>query len=253
MRVLIIEDEQLSADDLADTIGRIDPSITVTHILNSVREAVRYFRQAPADIDLIFSDIQLGDGLSFEIFREVRPTQPVIFCTAFDAYAVEAFKNNGLDYVLKPFDDAAVAVALQKYRDLKAYFSPGAPDFCTLIELLGRQPSPAASILVYHKERILPIALSDIALFYIDLEVTRLITFDKKNYIVSQTLDQLEKVCGRRFFRTNRQYLLNRGVVTGASQYLPRKYTVDLSIEFPEAIVVGKTRTASFLAWLTQQ
>jgi two-component system response regulator LytT len=268
MNILIIEDELLSAEDLADTLRQIDPGISVVDTLQSVKEAIHYFQSPPRDIDLIFSDIQLGDGLSFEIFREARPLQPVIFCTAFDAYAIEAFRNNGLDYILKPFDNATVAGAIQKYRNWKSYFSPMQTDYVALIDRLGAQKPGVqkldaqktdtqkqeyTAILVYEKDRIVPVSMQDIALFYIDLEVTRLISFDKKRHIVSQTLDQLEKMCGRTFFRANRQYLLNRKAVTGALQYSPRKYSVDLAIEFPETIVIGKTRTSSFLDWLTQQ
>jgi two-component system response regulator LytT len=249
MNVLIIEDELLSAEDLADTIQQIDRGISVAGILHSVKEGIAYLR-APGEIDLIFSDIQLGDGLSFEIFREVRPMQPVIFCTAFDAYAIEAFKNNGLDYILKPFDNAAVAAAIQKYRDWKGFFQT---DYAALAGQLDMQRQEFTSILVYQKDKVLPILIQDIALFYIEMEVTRLFSFDKRSYIVSQTLDQLEKMCGEGFFRANRQYLVNRRAVMGAARYFSRKYAVDLSVEFPEPIVVGKTRTSSFLDWLTQQ
>jgi DNA-binding LytR/AlgR family response regulator len=258
MNILIIEDEPLSAEDLADTIRQIDPEISIAAMLQSVQESIGYLQLNP-EIDLIFSDIQLGDGLSFQIFSAIRPVQPVIFCTAFDAYALEAFRNNGLDYILKPFDKDTVAAAIHKYRHWKDYFAGGQtgngaqPDYSAFIDQLGVQKPGYTSILVYQKDRILPVSMQDIALFYIDLEVTRLVSFDKKRHIVTHTLDQLEKMCGKYFFRANRQYLLNRKAVAGASQHIPRKYLVDLTIDFPETIVVGKTRTSSFLDWLTQQ
>jgi len=253
MNVLIIEDELLSAEDLADTIRQIDGTILIRAMLQSVKESIEYFQSSPEPIDLIFSDIQLGDGLSFEIFREVRPTQPVIFCTAFDAYAIEAFKNNGLDYILKPFDNEAVAAALQKYRQWEQYFAPAAADYAVLIDRMGRPQQAYTSILVYHKDKILSINLQDIALFYIETEVMRLFSFDKQTYVVTQTMDQLEKMCGETFFRANRQYLVNRKAVKGAAQYFSRKYVVELAIDFAETIVIGKTRTSSFLKWLTEQ
>lgn len=252
MNILIIEDEPLSAEDLADTIRQIDPGISIVGMLQSVQESIAFLQLNP-EIDLIFSDIQLGDGLSFQIFSAIRPVQPVIFCTAFDAYALEAFRNNGLDYILKPFDRETVAAAIRKYRHWKDYFSPARPDYSALIDRLGMQKPGYTSILVYQKDRILPVNMQDIALFYIDLEVTRLVSFDKKTHIVTHTLDQLEKMCGKHWFRANRQYLLHRKAVAGASQHIPRKYLVDLTIDFPQTIVVGKTRTSSFLDWLTQQ
>ena len=251
MQVLIIEDELLSAEDLADTLRQLSTDISIVGILHSVKEAIQYL-QSPPEIDLIFSDIQLGDGLSFEIFREVHLTQPVVFCTAFDAYAIEAFKNNGIDYILKPFDNAAVANALAKYRQWKQYFSLVSVDYSALMEkLITRKPEYTA-VLVYQKDKIMPVSLPDIALFYIEHE-TRLFTFDKRSHVVTYTLDQLEKMCGETFFRVNRQYLVNRKAVEGAVQYSPRKFVVDLTHHFPETIGVSKTRTSTFLAWLTQQ
>jgi len=122
MNIVIIEDELMSADDLADILKQIDPSITVCGIFPSVKKATAYLKTAPA-VDLIFSDIQLGDGLSFEIFKEVKINTPVIFCTAYDEYALEAFKANGIDYILKPFTTETLSDALQKYRQLKEVFS----------------------------------------------------------------------------------------------------------------------------------
>jgi DNA-binding LytR/AlgR family response regulator len=252
MNVLIIEDEILSAEDLSDTLTQISTDLQVTAILHSVKESIEYLRSAPA-IDLIFSDIQLGDGLSFEIFRELDLDVPIIFCTAFDEYAIEAFKNNGIDYILKPFTATTVADALKKYHQLKKYFTPHNINYHTLIDALsGHTRQSNSSILVYQKDKIFPVRMEDIALFYIDHETTRLLCFDKKIFIVSQTLDQLEKTSGYRFFRTNRQYLVNRKAITGAEHYFSRKYVVNLSVPFPETVTVSKTRTAAFLSWLTQ-
>lgn len=252
MEVLIIEDEILSAEDLSDTLMQIDAAMQVKAILHSVKESIEYLRAAPS-VDLIFSDIQLGDGLSFEIFRELELDVPIIFCTAFDEYAIEAFKNNGIDYILKPFTGATVADALKKYHQLKNYFTPRNINYHTLIDVLAshnRQQN--SSILVYQKDKVFPVRLEDIALFYIDHEMTRLLCFNGKIFIVNQTLDQLEKTCGSLFFRTNRQFLVNRKAITDAEHYFSRKYVVNLSVPFPETITVSKTRTAAFLSWLTQ-
>src|SRR5882762_11416091 len=102
MNIVIIEDEILTAEDLADIIGQIDKDIRITAVLNSVEASIRYFSE-PRSTDLVFSDIQLGDGLSFEIFRSVRIGAPIIFCTAYDEYALQAIRSNGIEYILKPF------------------------------------------------------------------------------------------------------------------------------------------------------
>ncbi|HEX9509512.1 MAG TPA: LytTR family DNA-binding domain-containing protein [Puia sp.] len=252
MNVVIIEDEILSGEDLAYMIGQINADITILAHLRSVKESIAYLK-GRTDVDLIFSDIQLGDGLSFEIFRSVRTEAPIIFCTAFNEYAVEAFKTNSIDYILKPFDNKAVAAAINKYYQLKKYFAPTAVDYDSLIHILAGRRRELSSILVYYKDKVLPINLDEIALFYIDKETTRLLSFSKKIFIVDQTLDQLEHSCGDDFFRVNRQYLVNRRAVTDATHYFPRKYVVNISLDFKEAIVVSKNRTSDFLKWLTKK
>jgi DNA-binding LytR/AlgR family response regulator len=249
MKILIIEDEIISAEDLADIIVKIDPSFTIAALIYSVKEAIQYL-SVHKDIELIFSDIELGDGLSFEIFKSVSVNIPIIFCTAYDQYAIEAFKTNGIDYILKPFDTQSIVNAIHKYRQFKKYFSP--IDYTKLLEqLTGNQPGVSNSILVYQKEKILPIRLDDIALFYIERETTHLLCFNKTTYTITQTLDELEKTGKGRFFRTNRQYLVNRSAVTDAAAYFHRKYIVNLSVSFPEKIMVSKNRVTDFLTWLT--
>ena len=115
MKIVIIEDEKLTADDLADTILKVSPGVQIVARLSSVKDAIIWFRKNKQP-DLIFSDIQLGDGLCFEIFRKQSVTTPVIFCTAFDEYALAAFKANGIDYILKPYDEQTIASALTRYN-----------------------------------------------------------------------------------------------------------------------------------------
>jgi len=123
MNVIIIEDEVFSAEDLAGIIHEMNENIIVLAMLYSVKESIAFLK-GRTDVDLIFSDIQLGDGLSFEIFKEVKIEAPIIFCTAFNEYALEAFKTNSIDYILKPFENKAVIQAINKYYQLKKYFSP---------------------------------------------------------------------------------------------------------------------------------
>lgn len=252
MNVVIIEDEILSGEDLADMIGQMKEDITILAMLRSVKESIAYLK-GRTDVDLIFSDIQLGDGLSFEIFRSIGIEAPIIFCTAFNEYAVEAFKTNSIDYILKPFDSNAVAAAINKYYQLKKHFSPTAIDYDSLFRILAGSRKELSSVLVYYKDKILPVNLDEIALFYIDKEITHLLCFNRKSYVVDQPLDQLEKSCGDEFFRVNRQYLVNRRAVTDATHYFPRKYVVNITLDFKEAIVVSKNRTSAFLQWLVKK
>ena len=148
MNIIIIEDEGVVADELALNIKQLveEPADIVQ--LRSVKEAIAYFKKAEAP-DLIFSDIQLGDGLSFEIFVEAPITVPVIFCTAYDEYALDAFKANGIDYILKPFTIQTLGSALEKYRQLKKIFSAEqTPQYSALMQLLvNREIQTATSVL----------------------------------------------------------------------------------------------------------
>ena len=250
MRIVIIEDEKLTADDLGENIAEIDPSIQVIAKLNSVKNASAWFKKNKHP-DLIFSDIQLGDGLSFEIFKNQKITTPVIFCTAYDEYALDAFRANGIDYILKPFDRATIAGALSRYRELEQRFAWNNEQLGNILRIFENRNVRRASILVYFKDKILPVRLENIALFYIENEVTHLITFDGKGYTVNKTLDELEKVSGPDFFRANRQYLVRREAVRDASQYFARSLSVSLNIPFNGTIKVNKVKVTEFLNWLS--
>ena len=250
MKIAIIEDEKWTAEDLAETIIQAEPESQIIAILQSVKEAISYFK-SNASPDVIFSDIQLGDGLSFEIFSAVSLTTPVIFCTAFDEYALNAFKANGIDYLLKPFTLASVQASLVKFHTLR---NSGLNQnyFQSVIKEITSQYQPKQSaILVYYKDVILPVKIDEIALFYVENEITHLLTFDSKIYYPKNNLDELEKVTGSDFFRANRKCLLNRKSVLNASSYLSRKLSVSISVPFQHIITVSKEKTPQFLSWLS--
>jgi two-component system, LytTR family, response regulator LytT len=252
MNIAIIEDEQLTAEDLAELIGSIDKDIRVIALLDSVKNATAFLRQAPA-VDLIFSDIQLGDGLSFEIFRTIPIQAPVIFCTAYDEYALDAIKSNGIEYILKPYTEQSICTAIDKYRRLKDHFKSGEPDYGKIIQAItGHKTAErkAGSILVYHRDKVLPVNLHEAAIFYIDNELTHLQCFDNRDFVLNQSLDELEELCGISFFRINRQHLVNRRAIQDANHIQHRKYIVNLSVRFKETLVVSKNRTSNFLEWL---
>lgn len=251
MKIVIIEDEQLAAEDLADKILKVDTGIQIVACLRSVKEAVSYF-EINEKPDLIFCDIQLGDGLSFEIFNKQPLTSPVIFCTAYDEYALKAFKANGIDYILKPFTRKTIEDSLNKFKALKNNFINNLTHFDTILELFeSRRNQAQVSVLVYQKDNIIPVKVDDIALFYIEHEVTHLITFEQKQYIISKSLEELEKITGSDFFRTNRQFFINRKAIKDASQYFTRKLSVNLIIPFSEKIFVSKEKSKDFLNWLS--
>jgi two-component system, LytTR family, response regulator LytT len=252
MTIVIIEDEHLTADHLAKTIVKANPEAQIIAKLRSVKEAVAWFKNNE-NPDLIFCDIQLGDGLSFEIFKSVSCSTPVIFCTAYDEYALNAFKVNSIDYIVKPFTPKTVASALSKYNDLKNNFAKKIIQYELILQLFeDRKNQMKGSVLVYHKDKILPLKTVEIALFYIENEITYLITFDHTKYSINKTLEELEKMTGDEFYRVNRQFLINRKAIKEASRYFARKLSVTLTIPFKETIVVNKVKVTDFLYWLSE-
>jgi two-component system response regulator LytT len=166
MQILIIEDEELTAEDLSDTLLAINPAIEIVGIFPSVKESVAFLKTKP-ELDLIFSDIQLEDGLSFEIYERVSVLTPIVFCTAYNEYALEAFKANGIDYVLKPFARKEIETALAKYENLQRNFTRGIQQIDKLHELYANQPLKKSTnaLLIYHKDQIIPIKFRDVAIF----------------------------------------------------------------------------------------
>ena len=250
LRVIIIEDEKYTAKDLADTLKKVDSNIEIVATLSSVEQAVNFFKKEK-EFDLIFSDIQLPDGLSFNIFKFVKIKVPVIFCTAFDKYALEAFDANGIDYLLKPFNKASVSKALDKYLALKLNFKTPETNLDKLINKLQQQMSRQSnSVIAYQGDKIVPVETNQIALFYLEDDYAFALTFDSQKHILTQSLEDLENLCGNGFFRANRQYLVNRKAIKDASRYLNRKILINLNVNYPEQILVGKLKITSFLQWL---
>lgn len=251
MRIAIIEDENISAKDLANTIRAIEPDAEIVAILGSVEDAAAFFMQNP-ELDLIFSDIELGDGLCFDIFEQFENKTPIIFCTAYEKYSLEAFKNAGIDYVLKPFNKLSIEKTLLKYKSLKEKLSKPRSDLDLVLSALkGKLYHSTPSVIVHQADKIIPVNGDDIALFYIDNMNTIAYTFNHSKYIVPQKLEALERLFAPAFFRANRQHLVNRKAVKDASQYFNRKLVINLTIAFSEQIVVGKLKAADFLKWLT--
>ncbi len=251
MKIVIIEDEELTAYDLADTILRIDKSAEIIAVLASVKESVTFFRKNSAP-DLIFCDIQLGDGLSFEIFRECTISAPVVFCTAYDEYALKAFKANGIDYILKPFSGKTIAEAIEHYKTLKNSFQNSDSPMERILELFeNRKQIKQNTLLVFHRDNIIPVKVDDIALFYIENEITRLVTFARKHHTINKSLEELETLTGNNFFRANRQFLINRNAIRDASHHFARKLAVTLTLPVNEKIIVSKEKVTLFLDWLS--
>jgi DNA-binding LytR/AlgR family response regulator len=249
MKVVVIEDETITADDLIENLLAVRPNYTVVKLLTSVAEARIYFKQQP-EIDIIFSDIQLGDGISFDIFKELTINTPIVFCTAYNTYALEAFKANGIDYILKPFSQAEIKKAVEKFELLT---NKNGVSINKLLNYLSDKQlkNNNMSLLVYQKDMIIPIDTNDIAIVQLLNGTVKLVLFNGDVYITTQSLDDIEKLNLPFFFRANRQFLLHRKIIKDALQYLNRKLLVRLIIHFDEQIFISKEKTPAFLAWLT--
>ena len=252
MKIVIIEDEKLTARNLSKTITTIEPDAEIVAILPSVEEAIDFLKDRK-DIDLIFSDIQLGDGLSFDIFKKTNNQTPIIFCTAFNEYALDAFKTVGIDYLLKPFSKVTVGKALEKFQQLKTRLATPENDVSKMLNLLKNQlnPNKTPSVIIQQGDKIIPLDGAKIALFYIEDDYVFAYTFDQKAHLLSQKLDVLEKTFAPTFFRANRQFLINRKAVKDASHGFNRKIIVNLTLPFKEQIVVGKLKITAFIEWLS--
>lgn len=250
MRILIIEDEPRAARELSALITGADDTLQVAAITDSVEQTLEWLDTHTAP-DLIFSDIQLADGISFEIFGQRNVTSPVIFCTAFDEYLMQAFDTNAVSYVLKPVTAEKVAKALHKFRQLKTAFQPEeqAPRLQQLLHQV-KQPYKTA-LLVHQQEKIIPVQVKDIAFFYLDKAIVHITTFNKQQYFITTSLDDIEAALEpASFYRANRQFLINRAAIANAERSFARKLVARLVVNTPESIVVSKAKASDFLQWL---
>ncbi|PZF71910.1 LytR/AlgR family response regulator transcription factor [Taibaiella soli] len=250
MNIIIVEDELKTAQSLEKIISGIRPEANVIGRYQSIEDTVSAL-SVKGMPNLIFMDVQLADGLCFEIFKLVEVTCPVVFCTAFDEYALKAFKNGGIDYVLKPFSKEDIEAAFKKVDELQNFFQQHkAPDLDGLLTQLNT-PKGKTSFLVFLNQKYKTIHIDDIAFFYIKHDGTWIATFDKQQYPINQSLDQLtQAVSTQQFYRLNRQYLVNFKAIKEIEPYFMRKLFVRLVIETPDKLLVNKEKSGSFLAWM---
>lgn len=252
MKVVIIEDEQLLANELQSLILDLRPDWSVLKIIHSVAEGVSFFKSCD-QFDLIFSDIQLGDGLSFQIFQQTNVDKPIIFCTAFNQYALEAFKHFGIDYLLKPFDLQSLLAAIQRLEKLQQQFT--APDLSSLFSRLTapKNELPEEALLVRHKDKIIPLTKDKIGLCHIRNGLVFITDMEQNRFPASETMDELEQKLGSGFYRVDRQHLVNRKAIRDVSQHLGRKLGLNLHFSYPEPLLIRKEKATDFLHWLSQQ
>jgi len=250
MNVVIVENEPHIAQLLMKTVEKIDPNHAVISVCNSIQKTVEFLQHNIDRIDMIFMDIQLDDGLSFDIFKKINISKPVVFCTSYDNYTMEAFKSNGIDYILKPFSQSDIETAFEKVKKLcHLPFKPSMPK-----QPEDELPSNNSCLLVQMRDKIFPIQLQDIALINLDNDIVYLYTVKNEKYIISKSVDELEKKMGSmQFFRVNRQMILNRAVIASVEPYFNRKVSINLVIPIAVSIVVSRLKVSEFMKWLKNE
>lgn len=251
LRVAIIEDEIPAARLLRSLVARLRPAWEIEVLPGSVEEAAQWFAGNP-DPDLLFLDIQLADGTSFDLLSQVRPSSAVIFTTAYDEYAVRAFSVNSIDYILKPVDEERLAEAIARYESLRGRMLPLDDYLDTLLEALQRREKRFRTrFLIAGADRFLTLPVNDVAYFYSENKVTTAVTFAGRNHVVDLPLSRLEEQLDPdSFFRANRQVLLSVGAIDRIEPYFNGKVSVTVRPPHKEKITVSEERVPLFKTWL---
>lgn len=252
MKILIIEDEPLAAERLCDLLKKLDPEIEILAHCDSVKKSVQWFRENPFP-DLLFLDVQLGDGVSFEIFDQVLVDCPVIFTTAYDTYAIESFRLNSLAYLLKPIKFEELAGALMKYKSSPYYLHRQGTDQRHAVERVQKSLTKAYKkrFLVKTGVHIRSVPVEDILYFYSLGKATYAIIQGGKNLLLDYTLEELEGLLNPAgFFRVNRKYLI--GIESIADMIVWSNYRLKLVLKHgsDEEILVSREKVNDFRKWL---
>ncbi len=253
MRILIIEDEPYAQNELQRLLKQTDIEIEVMACLDAVVDSVEWLKLNPAP-ELIFADIQLADGLSFEIFRQVKVTAPVIFTTAYDEYAIQAFQVNSIDYLLKPIKPADLKRALNKLSGIRAQFAgPGLSSQALQIEQLIRsfRPEYKTRFVVRIGDQYKHVDVGEVAYFVAEDNEVVMVTGSNKRYIVDHTLDELSQLLDPGvFFRISRSYLVGIRSIARISKYFNSRLILELMPAAEDKVLISRVRVGEFLKWM---
>lgn len=250
LKVLIIEDEGPALERMLIQFKQLELPIQVLANTTSVRESIAWLQSHPSP-DLIFMDVQLNDGLSFNIFLHCQITAPVIFVTAYDQYITEALSNNGIDYLLKPLEDHKLQQAIQKYLALRTHFLQ---DYSALIQHFTSQAQqPRNRIVVKRGNEYQTVLLDDVVYFFTEHKLVYLVNRENKKFMVNKTLTELDGTLDkRRFFRANRQCIINIDHVHKFRTTDRSKIHIELSLPAHEEIIISQENATQFKEWVGQ-
>lgn len=248
MKVVILEDEPLAAGKLSRYLSKYSADIEILQVLDALETAVPWIEEHQAKVDLFFMDIQLIDGLSFEIFSKVRLNKPVIFTTAFDEFAIDAFKVNSIDYLLKPITFTDLSRALHKLGSLKEQFSKGT-DVAPLVPQL-RNKTYKDRFLVRMGNHIHSVPSTDIAFFYAEGRDVFLVSAQGRKYLVEYTLEALEELLfPKQFFRINRSFIVQLNAIGDVVVYANRRLKLTLQPKTDQEVIVSREKVGIFKQW----
>ena len=251
MKVLIVEDETAASENLAVMLNDLDPSIEIVGCAESIQQTLRLLRSSTQP-DLIFMDIELSDGNSFALFDQIQVDTPIIFTTAFDQFAIDAFKVNSIDYLLKPIKVSDLRRALEKFSRLSL---KGRETYLEMLRKLSpaSPSSPRSRMLLSYKEDHIPVDVQDIAFFYTsDRSTTVYLRNGQKvpcNLTLEQAMGQLDTGM---FIRANKQFIVSRSSIVRISVRFDSRVLVQTDVQSPEVIYVSKNKAAEFKAWLAR-
>lgn len=250
LTILIIEDEEPAAKRLFKMIKEIEPDVELADTIASVSAAIKWFNENNTP-DLIFSDIQLGDGTSFEIFKQVNILCPVIFITAYDQYAIEAFKVNSIDYLLKPLKKDELLIAINKFKQHRPSQSPSFDINKFLESYKNQNQAYKTRFIVRYGEHIKTINTDEIAYFYTEDKVNFMTIKEGKRFAIDFNLDNLEALLDPKiFFRINRQFIVSIGSITEMFAYTKGRVLIKLKPAAKQDTIVSTERSADFKIWL---
>jgi two-component system response regulator LytT len=254
MKIVIIKHDDRSAHEIRKILEALDKSISILAILLSVDAAEQWFsKDKNLRPDLIFSDIELADGTSFDILEKIEIPIPIVFCSPFEKYPLQIFEVNIIDYLSSPIDAIKLQNAIHKYDRIKAYNESKEPEChrtCLLGSIQYLETNYKQSILVHYKESIIPVKSTNIGYIHLGFGVVSIYT-QNRVYTSQYTIEQLEKMLDpQHFYRVNRQTIINRQHIAAVEYYFSRRLLVKTVFEISDKIVVSKSRTQDFLKWL---
>jgi len=252
LRIAIIEDEPATARRLKHLLQDVDPGIEVLATLNSIAASVQWLQLNAHNCTLLLMDIQLTDGMSFNIFDHVKLNVPVIFITAYNEYALQAFKANGIDYLLKPIDEDALKKSIEKFKMLSAAVANNyVPQLNNALQQLKIHAGFKRSFLVHFRDKLIPISTTDIQWFYTQNEMVQAATSNNSYYSIDDPLEKLQQQLDpAQFFRANRQYIVNRSAIQEVNFYFNGRLLLKVSPAPKENILISKARVPEFKEWM---